>query len=837
MAKTRRGLAEGIVEAVRIFKDNGVLAGLRAATADGQGAYLLAMFMFGLAALAFHYAILPQTSRENRLEQTLSQKQEALAGEHYPVLAGLVIQPAEPMICDSRWDDLRNQLDRLAARFAAEVGTMSSGSEATPIPDLEPACNVVTPNVGPVWTDTGSKLSTLFIPSTVAARAAPSCGICTGNGSAACAADGRTKLIGDFGEVLRASQALDRLVEDGGQDARLCRPRELRPAGDTAQRGNLPVCGSPSTTPTESAAKDYSIRTLYFVSIDGITRTLNVDDDGAVIAPESGTARVRRYLPHFVNNGTTYFLETISRPARNGCRSHARDRQSSASRSGDKSRVADPKLTGFVTEPYFDRFGGGLVETFCRSIISNDKLLGVLCVDVAHSEKSVIDKLTELDAFDVSIVQIDPPAQSAKHAADDGDDGDLPKPEIHLCNAMRPELCPPRLSAARISAADLTQFAWLYYLNRLAGPHELRKGGVYSNGCQKARDCKFGVTVYSGMKGDVPFWDVAVIRLLRPQARDYLALLACALSLMSGIASLTLGYRKKTRVREAYFVRGLALGAIHVGADDQVVGGNDRAEAILGRDLPRMAIHDTEVGIDPSTFSSFIDPSRCVVIDASGRIGADTVVSYDVIRWRCAEELTLAFYGYLWLRGWVRVTARVIVQPQQQDDLLFVIDTHVCEQHREILQQIRAKPVPTTRLQEARRELLERPLPHELESTSAQGSGTITLLGKITMLYFCEEPDRDRIESWARAMRPGPDKPQIVLVTDHKDRDDYKHDGRSSIPVIARDAVQDLRIAKDMSTLVIVDPRPMICEVVVGDDPIAHFIEGRLGELVRRIRL
>jgi hypothetical protein len=313
-----------------------------------------------------------------------------------------------------------------------------------------------------------------------------------------------------------------------------------------------------------------------------------------------------------------------------------------------------------------------------------------------------------------------------------------------------------------------------------------------------------------------------VIELRRPQARDYIALIACALGLGMGITCLTLGYRKKTRAREAYFVRGLALGVVHVAASDQVVGGNDRAEAILGRDLPRMTIHDSGDEVDPSTFSSFIDRSRCILIAEDGRVGLDSIVSYDVVRWQCADKLTLAFYAHIHLRGWMRVTARVIVQPDQRDDLLFVIDTHVCDEHHEILSAIKRHPVPETALQQLRTGLLRRELPLAIQD--------ITLSGKVTILYFCDELAFERFERWSRQFKFAKAGIQIVAVTDRQ---------QAASPVahvMTPAAVGNIYVAKVLPTAVLVDTKRIVHEVAIGDDEIDRFVSLRVRGMVRRLR-
>lgn len=813
-AKPGAGLTGSVIDAIRLFKDNGLGAGLRAATADGQGSYMAAMFFFGIAALAFHYAILPQTSREGRLEGTLSQRQEALAGERFPVLAGLVIRPAKPLVCpvrdadetdDKAWgarvavtDKLRGELEAIVGAFMqglhderavrAAQETMRMQWFVPPL-RLEPACKAVTANVGPAWTETRSGFSTLFMPSTEAAHAELDCDPCAASSMPACIARVEQRLVDEYAPALQASLALDRLPDHVPGTIHLASAGEPRP---------------------RNAARDYAIRSIYFVSIDGITRTLALDDDGTVQRPAAGVARIEQYIPHFLNNGTSYFLDTISRPFDDdACRGHFKGKSS-------------PTLTGFVTAPYLDMFGGGLVETFCRAVASNGGLIGAVCVDVAHTERSVLESLTKIDALDVSIVQI--PEPDGKPSADETDERKLPEPKTMTCETM-PDTCPGELERSGIALVELKNFAALYYRNRLmAGARQVRRGGVFGGGCGKAdsSECLFGVTVYSGTNGARPYWDVAVIRLRRPQPRDYIALIVCGLGLGIGIAALTLGYRKKTRAREAYFVRGFALGAVHVAASDQVIGGNDRAEAIVGRDLPRMTIHDSGEEVDPSTFSSFIDRARCVLIDEDGRIGLDGIVSYDVVRWQCEDKLTLSFYAYLHLRGWVRVTARVIVQPHQRDDLLLVIDTHVCEEHHELLNAIRLSPVPKASALQQRVALLQRVLAPAIDG--------IPLSDKVTILYFCDELDLARFQRWSRPLKHARTEVQIVVVTD-----------RPLTPspetrVVSRAAVGELCVAKGLPTAVLVDPKRVVREVAIGEDEIDRFVEVRVREMLRRVR-
>ncbi|MCW5806597.1 MAG: hypothetical protein KIT31_29810 [Deltaproteobacteria bacterium] len=776
-------LAAGVASAARTFFDNGVYAGLRAATADGQGHYLGAMACFGLASLAFHYAILPQTSRENRLESTLSQRQEGLVGERYPVLAGLVTRPTEPLICGKAGGQLRKDLNAIADRFnelaterlvATDPITRAILGDLVTAPVdptvLTPACEVQTPGVGPAWTDTSaSTISTLFIPSTAAWRPGIHCRLCDApllEERSNCEGSARDDLLKDYRTaVLPASLAIDDLIQSSRHVS-----KELQLEGDLGKAR-------------------HGIRSAYFISLGGMTRTLDLTEHHEVSRPESGTARVASYVPHYINSGTTYFTETVSRRKDDdGCRRHARD-------------TADVPLKGFVTAPYLDTFGGGLVETFCRAVDYGTQLVGVLCIDVAHSEREVLEALGKIEAFDVTVLRIDKrltkPTQETKTGDKpviDADDIQLPDPVV---SSRKEQSC---AETTGLTSGELKTFGALYYRNRLLPrPGSLRVGGVFRDGCTEPTDCRFGVTVYSGDE----HWAVAVIQLRRPRTRDFLALAACGLFGIGGIAALVLGYRRKMRQREAYIIRGLALGAMHVAANDQIVGGNDRAEAILGTHLPRLTLDGNE-HLDQMNFSSFIDRSRCVQIDEDGDIGIDSVVSYDVVRWRCTDLLTTAFYAHVRRRGWVRVTARVIVQPEQRDDLLYVLDTHVCEHHRKLLAAILAKPVPSTKYQAVRRSLVGRKLRSEVVPDP----------DRCTLVYFCDQP-----EEWVRSLCASVDAELVV------------HNGVTTV-----DLFDDGGGKVDVTFLPMVavaDTDGLVCEVAILHE-IEDFLVVRVREIVRR---
>jgi hypothetical protein len=189
-------------------------------------------------------------------------------------------------------------------------------------------------------------------------------------------------------------------------------------------------------------------------------------------------------------------------------------------------------------------------------------------------------------------------------------------------------------------------------------------------------DAKFAVAVYRSDQ----YWDLAIGRLRQPGRRDYAALVLSGLCIFIAITILGFGYRHKMRRREAYLARGLAYGLLRVGPLDNIIGGNDRAESVLNVGLPRLGVYSSRVTIR-NTFSGFIDYLKCVLIPISGTLNPRCVINYDQIRRRSIDGLTTDFYAFLKARTWIRVSTRIVVLPNKQEDLFYAIDTHICEEH------------------------------------------------------------------------------------------------------------------------------------------------------------
>jgi len=145
--------------------------GIRTAFADGQGAYVLAMLAFGVAANFLYRTLRPERQYHEVLASLLSQEQEPYRAETHPVLAAGLLPTAAWNLCQD--DKLLEATDHVVEQFSAAIRRSLNGEflggSLKPCTDREklPKCPAPTTPLGSAWTDDSTQ-STLIIPSTVA---------------------------------------------------------------------------------------------------------------------------------------------------------------------------------------------------------------------------------------------------------------------------------------------------------------------------------------------------------------------------------------------------------------------------------------------------------------------------------------------------------------------------------------------------------------------------------------------------------------------------------------------------------------------------------------------
>jgi hypothetical protein len=126
---------------------------------------------------------------------------------------------------------------------------------------------------------------------------------------------------------------------------------------------------------------------------------------------------------------------------------------------------------------------------------------------------------------------------------------------------------------------------------------------------------------------------------------------------------------------------------LQLGADDIIVGANDRAESQLDAPLPRLGLFGSRASCR-NTFSGFIDCTQCIMIPIAGPLNERCIVDYDHIRRRSIDGLTTDFYAYvksLKTRTWIRVSTRLVMLPDKTEDLFYALDSQVSAEHRAFL--------------------------------------------------------------------------------------------------------------------------------------------------------
>jgi hypothetical protein len=144
--------------------------GIRTAFADGQGAYLLAMLAFGVAATFFYRSLRPERQYHEALASLLIQEQEPYRAETHPVLATGLMPSTAWDLCEN--NDLLDKTDEVVGEFTAALLTSlrdgpPPGSLVPCDRDKMPKCPYKTTALGHALTDSADD-STLLVRSTVA---------------------------------------------------------------------------------------------------------------------------------------------------------------------------------------------------------------------------------------------------------------------------------------------------------------------------------------------------------------------------------------------------------------------------------------------------------------------------------------------------------------------------------------------------------------------------------------------------------------------------------------------------------------------------------------------
>jgi uncharacterized caspase-like protein len=629
-----------------------IIQRLRAAVADGQGAFLTAMLCFGAAVYLFHLSQLPQRKSQQYLEDTIGVVHEPLRGEPHPVLAGLLLprREGEGLFLCQRGEstDFLDGLDNDYLDFQKTYLAIPRGTTPTEGVPLVPADartevhlkrsppgtpskyalselkkQAETGGVGWAWTD-NTDASTLIVPSIVAA-AARSAHIQV---SQDCSAQAEhfgvsgCKVYALYREPIIRSLAIEKLK-----------------GSIKAQHPPYDSCG---------------VTSWYFISVDGVERSVPEWKSPEVVTAD------RLY------NGTSYFYAALAN-------TNTKQKWAPALAGGSAAvfRVA--------TNPYFDLTGGGVIQTVCYRVTQPDTskpqpdtskpaVMGVLCADLSLPRRLIMAQLEEASStLDLSVMKVD---------------GD----QVQLCSEWQK---PCSASLSRIRGDDARNMARIVMKhgedkddnNLILGIEDVQTQNGY-----------FGIIVASGAKNEKL---VVIGRMRRSSYRDTVSLVGSSLFLLVGACVLMMSYRHQLRRREAVLARGLPHGVLRLDDRARILGANDRAQEIFDRTLPRLGI-DAITDDDPHAVSFLVlfATERCVLVsndDVRGEFAGQVDKLDDggfLAPGRTSEALlrivrghAVSFYARTSVR-WVRVDGSPIVMPDLRVGMVVIVNTHLESAHR-----------------------------------------------------------------------------------------------------------------------------------------------------------
>jgi len=385
------------------------------------------------------------------------------------------------------------------------------------------------------------------------------------------------------------------------------------------------------------------LTTLYFVALSGSIRLIPMTSLSSLPA-------------HRTFAGAGYFYTALSGDALQ-CRGRGRPRT--------------------ATRPYFDVMGFGLVRTLCqpiaaRTATASGGVVGTLCFDFTPPDGVTYQILAEASKlFDLQVVRM------------------YEQSGIDLCPAIDGCLSGlPRLSS--FSAGEIDQLAREWR----AGPPRVAAAGS-SAVRMLGDDAYFAAKIDHRDRGaSSPAYDTLVFgRVRRSPTGDIASAIAMLVFAAIAAGVIIRGVRRKARRQDFTLIRGLQVGVVELNPQGVIVGANDRAEEILGMELPSFGGSGERV-----LFSSRIDPAHVVMLDDAGLLpeGPVTFSRYERIDDLRRAGDSSSYYAFTRATDrLIRVSGSTFVSARRVLHTFGTIDTYIDEAHRQRVESARAEVRPS----------------------------------------------------------------------------------------------------------------------------------------------
>jgi PAS domain-containing protein len=295
----------------------------------------------------------------------------------------------------------------------------------------------------------------------------------------------------------------------------------------------------------------------------------------------------------------------------------------------------------YPTPAYLDAGGYGVVRTQCSAIAwpGGRELIGVVCTDVKLPEDKVATAIADSPFFEVFRVGL----RDGQLGASDVDIAPVEpaKPVGALASGIDVEALRSRLHAGanELSTSDVQML-------------EVSSAGA--PGTRRA----FFIPMASDARRPTRGLLVAPTTPDAPLSGNVLA--AAGVSLFAGVAfgaaSLTRARRASEYAHRLAMLRNLPVGVVEVNSDEDVLLANDRAEEVLGRQLPKAQPSAIEVNFRRDVIEELVVP----VVDGSPDDEWKFAKYEQAVQARRQTDEWSSYYACLqgtrWSR-WIRITA------------------------------------------------------------------------------------------------------------------------------------------------------------------------------------
>jgi len=298
--------------------------------------------------------------------------------------------------------------------------------------------------------------------------------------------------------------------------------------------------------------------------------------------------------------------------------------------------------TEFETETYVDTGGNGFVRTKCSAIDSpiNSELVGVFCTDIKLPEAPVATAIADSAFFEVFELVLP----------------DLRRPVTTL-NIELTRIDPARPAGAM--DAHLDEVALKGELLKKAQSSELRNDRVQLLEVPSDRVGFQRVSLIPmKSRGDLLTRALIVVPTTPVLALSAPLLVAgggsLVLSALLIAASLTRARRAHDYAHRLSVLRNLPVGVLEVNEDEDILLGNDRAEEVLGRQLPKSQPSAINLNFREDIIGDFVVPSR------DGKVGVSLKKYDEEVSERRRRDESSTYYACLrgtGRRRWIRITA------------------------------------------------------------------------------------------------------------------------------------------------------------------------------------